>query len=138
MQLLGFDSSTGTNQGKVRKSWPTGTNGSPGWKRNEDVCFIRAEDADDSISKQFDTNYSNNDSVSVNQQIDYSGVFQISLIFYGPNSNMHAKMVKNALYSSNDIKLLLQQNNLYVVQDVNIPQRVPELFVGQWWGKNRL
>jgi len=136
ISILGFDPAIPTNQDKVRIAWPT--SGAPDWKITDDICFLQVNNQDDSISKQFDTNYTTQSGYNLNENISYIKVHRLGFVLYGPNSLDNAEIIKNALYTSSIYRTLLQQNNLSVIQDVNIPLRSPELFNGQWWERANL
>lgn len=130
-QILGLDPTLPTSQDKVRISWPTG--GAPSWKITDNICFLQINNQENGISKQFDTKYTVQSGYNLNENITYTKVHRVDMVLYGPNSLENAEIIKNALYTSSTYRVLLQQNNMSVVQDVNTPIRSPELFQGQWW-----
>lgn len=127
LKILGLDPDS---PDEVRISWQT--EGSPAWNIAKDYCFMRVTISDDPASKCFDYTYTNN-SDNLNQNVNYIRVVKLDYILYGPNSFERAEQIKNLFYTSRDIKSKLDLNKFGVIQDINIPQRVPELFNGQWW-----
>ena len=129
-QILGIDTNLAENQGKVRRSWQT--TGAPSWKITDDVTFIQVLPVDDEFAKQRDIGYSDHDSITAKRSINYSRVFSIGWTCYGPNSFDNIETIRNGIFLpvfTNQIKAI----NMCLVTDVGMPQRVPELFNGQWW-----
>lgn len=134
MNILGLDITLQTDLKKVRETWPT--DGQPTWGIADDICFLQINNQSDSVSKQFDTNYTVQSGYNLNENIDYIKVHRLDMVLYGPNSLDNAEIIKNALYTSSKYRVLLKQNNMAIIQDVNIPIRSPELFAGRWWERS--
>jgi hypothetical protein len=133
LQLLGHDPSARINQGRVRISWPT--NGSPSWKRDEDIVFIMLAYDNDPITQQQEMTYQNNDATSLNTELSYTRIIRIQWVFYGPNSSEDADKLRSSLYRPETTERLAT-NNLAAIFDSNSPMRSPELFNGQWWERS--
>lgn len=131
--LLGLNSIDPLNASKVRIAWPTG--GAPGWKIADDVIFIRARTVSDPYTKQRDTVYSPNTSSTLNNITCYTRTIGVSLTAYGPNSFDNLEGVRNGFFKQAEE---LARSNLYLIIDVPLPTRLPELFNGQWWERSDL
>ena len=117
-----------TDYAKARIDWPTG--GAPGWKISDDVTFIRAVETDDEYNRLRDLKVTTIDADTLQEEITYTRVWEVSFVCYGPNSFDNARNLKSSLLRSTPT---LAAANLYPVSDIPAPQRVPELFSGQWW-----
>jgi hypothetical protein len=114
----------------VRVSYPNA--GSPAWKQQEDVCFLKCIEIDDPINKQRDVKFQKIDEETANKQTGYTTVFAISFTVYGPNSYENCRKIKDSLFSENN-RFVLAAKQLFVVPDFKPPARIPELFQGNWW-----
>ncbi len=115
----------------VRISWPV--SGAPGWKITDDVSFIRVTPVGDPYTQQRETTYENEgQETSLSAKTIYTRVYQVQWIFYGPESVSNAQLIRDGLYKKEN-RELLKESNLYMILDVPQPQRIPELFNGQWW-----
>ena len=128
-QILGLNVNSG-----VRIAWPP--EGAPSWKRTESVAFIRVTLADDPICQQREKVYTNN-AVNLDQALNYTLTPQIQFTVYGPNSFDNAELLRHALFLPENYATL-SANNLYLITNVPIPIRAPELFNGQWWDRSDL
>jgi len=120
------------NQDRVRVSWPTG--GAPAWKITEDIVFLRVNNADAPITRQRETEYAYNnlDVHNAKRTTSYTRVRTVNFILYGPNSFDNADVIRNGLYLP-EYREELAKKNLFMILDVPMPIRFPELFNGQWW-----
>lgn len=118
------------NDSGVRVSWPTA--GAPGWKIDEDIAFIRVTPANDPFAQQVETEYLPGQNPNLDTEKSYSRVYQVQWILYGPNSSDYADLLRSGLFKEST-KSTLKVNNLYMITDVPVPQRMPELFNGRWW-----
>lgn len=114
----------------VRVSWPTG--GAPAWKVSDDVAFIRVTEDDDLINRQRDVEITDYDTNNVNEEVTYTRVMALHLVFYGPNSYDHAQTVRDEIFSSY-YRGQLEAHKIYPLPDIVAPKRNPEPFQGQWW-----
>lgn len=134
MQILGLPESDADghpiNQDKVRIAWPTG--GAPAWKINDDVVFLRIVPVDDPFARQRDVGYSDQDSFNTKKSVNYSRVHQVQWTCYGPNSFDNIETIRNGIFLQ-EFREQFKKKNLFLVADVGMPQRIPELFNGQWW-----
>lgn len=139
MQMLGYPKVDGDgepiNQDKVRISWPTA--GAPAWGITEDITFIRVSPIDDLFARQRDVGYSAQDSVTAKRSVNYSRVHQIQWICYGPNSFEKIENIRHGIFLPG-FKDQFKKKNMFLVTDVGMPQRMPELFNGQWWERSDL
>lgn len=129
-KMLGIDSTLPENKGKVRLTWPT--KGAPGWKIDEDIVFIRVTPEDDKIARHFDILYDTNRSDYALKQTAYTRVHKIDWTLYGPNSYDNADKIRFKILSQ-DYFEDFKKSNLFLITDVSMPTRLPELFNGQWW-----
>jgi hypothetical protein len=129
-KMLGLDPTAPENQGKVRLAWPT--DGAPTWGIDEDIVFLRITPIDDRIARTQDILYDTSSSDYAVKSVGYTRVHKIDWTLYGPNSYDNADIIRSKLLN-NDYLLDFSSNNLYLVTDVPMPTRLPELFNGQWW-----
>ena len=119
----------------VRVSWPT--DGAPAWGITEDIVFLRTTEDDDPINRQRESKYSNKDGQSLNDEVSYTRVISLNLVFYGPNSFKNAQIVRDGVFQDN-YRRLLAKDKIYLIPDIPSPQRAPELFQGKWWERTDL
>lgn len=114
----------------VRVDWQT--QGQPTGTVNDDITYLRALEVDNPYNRVRDVQTLPNDSQTVLQLTTYTRVWEIAWTLYGPNSFDHARILRSAMFQQaiHDELALWQ---LYLVTDVQAPQRVPEYFQGQWW-----
>lgn len=129
--LLGLDPTDPLNGSKVRQSWPT--TGAPAWKITDDVVFLRVRSIDSPYSKQRDISYTPNNGTQVNTITSYTLPRLVSWQVYGPNSYEKSQAIYDGLFLSAEI---LAASNLYLVLDVPVPARGPDLSNGQWWERS--
>ena len=130
--ILGLDPTDPLNAGKVRIAWPSGS-GAPAWKITDDVVFLRIAPYNDPYAQQMGTIYTAGSSDTSNVETAYTRVYSVYWIVYGPNSFDNVETIRNGLYSSD-----LSASNLYVVLDMPVPIRDPEIFDGRWWERSDL
>ncbi len=108
---------------KVRVGW----NAQPGFALTDDICSIRATEADDEYNRIRDRQVAPNNSTGVYLTDTFTRVWQAHLTLYGPNSFDHARLIKSALLLdwTHDT---LAASNLYLVTYLPATRRVPELF----------
>lgn len=114
----------------VRVSYPNA--GSPAWKQQEDICFLKCIEIDDPINRQRDTEYQKIDEATANKQTGYTRVFAISFTVYGPNSYNNCRKIKDSLFSETN-RFTLAAKQLFMIPDFKPTSRIPELFQGNWW-----
>lgn len=131
-EMLGLDLSKKENQGKVRIAWST--NGAPAWKINEDIVFIRITPQDDTLTREQNIIYSENenDKAYLKKQTGYTRVHKINWTAYGPNSYDNADLIRFRIFDSEYAKKF-KKKNLFLITDVPMPVRLPEWYSGQWW-----
>lgn len=134
-QILGCDPANTAHAKVVRIAWPT--EGSPAWKRDEDVVFVRISESDDDYNRQRDTVYEVKDTDNAWQRTAQTRVLQVTWICYGPNSFDKAFAIRSALYTP-QYRETLAGNGIYPVPAFEAPRRAPELFAGQWWERTDL
>lgn len=128
-KMLSLDPEAPENQNKVRIAWPT--DGSPAWGIDEDIVFLRITPQDDRIARHLDVLYTDESDYALKEN-GYTRVHRIDWTLYGPNSYDNADLIRYNILNSKfweDFK----QYNLFLITDVTMPVRVPELFNGQWW-----
>lgn len=133
--MLGLDMTQQINQGKVRISWPT--NDAPSWKINEDIVFLRITPIDDKQARTLNIIYDTNslDNVNLNKETGYTRVHKVDFTLYGPNSYDNADLIRYTLLEPNAYKDEFKSKNLFVIPDIPMPTRLPELYNGQWWDR---
>jgi hypothetical protein len=131
MLCLGLDPGSADQEvlKKVRKSWPTG--GAPGWKREEDVIFLRLAEEDDAVNRPLDAAYRREGDGLVKLSARVR-VWRLDLIAYGPNSYDRQALIRKRLLDA-DVSAALKGAGLYIVPDMPAPRRAPELFNANWW-----
>lgn len=131
-EMLGIDLSKKENQSKVRIAWPTG--GAPGWKINDDICFLRITPVDDKLARELNICYDpvKNDEPYAKKQVGYTRVHKINWTLYGPNSYDNADVIRHMIFDFDYMKKF-KEKNLFLITDVPMPTRLPEYYNGQWW-----
>lgn len=114
----------------VRLAWPT--MGAPSWKHTETVTFLRITEIDNPINKQRDTRYAAYSDEYLNQLTETSRVLNVTWVTYGPDSGLWVQKIRERLFYQ-EFHDLLRAEQVFAVPDVRAPQRIPELFQGQWW-----
>lgn len=134
-QILGFNITSQANQAyaAVRVDWPTGSQ--PAWGITEDVCFVAATTENEPFARWRDELYNPNDSESLTQDMAFTQVWRVRLLFYGPNAADHAQLVLSAL-TFPWVRDILTAANLYMVAGPDRPTYAPELFGSQWWKRS--
>jgi hypothetical protein len=121
---------------QVRIDWPT--EGQPvADSPSEDVCYLRAVIIDDSYDKLRDLARTNQEPspTPVQYTWNYTRVWSISWILYGPASLARSTALRSALfmdYFTDQLSL----SNLFPNPDNQAPTRVPELANAQWWERS--
>jgi len=119
----------------VRVAWPT--YGAPAWKITDDVAFIHTIEDDDPINRQREVEYSENGPTELDEEVSYTRVLSLNVIFYGPTSFHNAQVVRDGMFREK-YRRVLSQNNIYLIPDIVSPRRAPELFQSQWWERTDL
>jgi hypothetical protein len=132
-QMLGY--TVQANPDKVRISWPT--DGAPAWKITDDVTFLRIVPASDNYSKLRNTSYVDAGITSVTKSTNQTRIFDVNLICYGPNSFENIETIRNSVYEEL-YRNMLSASNVYVMPDISMPTRSPELYNGRWWERSNL
>lgn len=128
--LLGL---TGTAaDSSVRIGWAT--SGQPDALITEDVTFVRCIEVDDPINRTRDVLTITNDTITVGQLTTHVRVWQTFWEISGPNSFDNARKIKSGMFTQalHDTFAALGLS-LYLVTDLESPQRVPIFRDGQWW-----
>jgi hypothetical protein len=126
--LIGFyDMSANT---RVRLSWQT--QGMPAFAIDDDVMFIRCTEEMTEYSEIRNEMLDLNDDQSATQIRVYTRSWSVFFRARGPNSFDSIRLVKSMLLTSVSHDALAS-SNLYLTSAMGTPQRVPELFEGQWW-----
>lgn len=128
--VLGIDNTIPANKGLVRKAWPT--KGAPAWKIDDDIAFIRVTPIDNKIARNQDILFKGNDPIWASKETGYTRTHRVDWTLYGPKSYDNADLIRYNLFSQ-DYTTELKANNLFLITDVPMPQRLPELYNGQWW-----
>ena len=129
-QMLGYNIID--NPDKVRVAWPTG--GAPAWKIQDDVVFVKVTPIPDNYTRQRHVSYSEYNSTLVNKTVKQTRVYSIKWICYGPNSCENIEKINSGVWLQ-QFRELMAQKNMYLVTEVDMPVRFPELYNGQWWDR---
>lgn len=124
---------TEEEQSKVRLTWQT--NGMPGFSVSEDVIFIRVAPEDNKLARQMDVLYRDEEAssnLSLKKRVGYTRVYKINWTLYGPNAYDNADLLRASIFDR-DYTREIRENNLFLITDVSMPRRVPELLNKQWW-----
>lgn len=134
-KMLKLDMTKKENQDKVRIAWPT--SGAPSWKINEDIVFLRITPVDDKLARTLNIIYDTNsiDNINLNKETGYTRVHKVDFTFYGPNSYDNADLIRYTLLEPNSYKDEFKNKNIFVIPDIPMPTRLPELYNGQWWDR---
>ena len=133
--MLGLDMTQQINQGKVRLAWPT--SGAPSWKIDEDIVFLRITPVDNKQARTLNIIYDTNstDNINLNKETGYTRVHKVDFTFYGPNAYDNADLIRYTLLEPNSYKDEFKNKNIFVIPDISMPTRLPELYNGQWWDR---
>src|ERR1035437_5329069 len=118
---------------QVRIDWPTP--GQPAWAITQDVAFIQAVEVPDDYNTAHEVQPIVEFGQTFPENTIYTRVWQIDLIFYGPNSFDHSRQVKDCIFQD-FVRDILEASNLYPETVVGTSRRTPELFQNQWWERN--
>jgi len=130
--MLGIDPATDTLAGsKVRIGWQVA--GQPyAQDPSVDVCVLRAVEEDNLYDKLRDRQLIvNDDEIDISEE-QYTRVWHIFWVLYGPNSFDHARMIRSGILNDS-IHDNLATSNIYAVPEISAPIRVPEVSNGKWW-----
>lgn len=131
-KMLNIDPTTPEGKGKVRTTWPA--DGQPSWKITDDIAFLRITPIDDKQARTLNIldNPSQENNVYLDRKTGYTRVHKIDWTLYGPNSYDNADIIRNLIFD-NDYMQYFKEKNLFLITDVPMPTRLPELYNGQWW-----
>lgn len=136
-QMLGYNPQGPADPAyaRVRVEWIQ--DGQPGFKIDEDNCFIRAIERDESYGKIFDSPYLANpadpSAETCLQTIQYQRTWGLYFTFYGPNCARNAEFVRTGLMLDWVRYSLANSSGLYIIPEMVRPQRTKELYQGRWW-----
>jgi hypothetical protein len=136
LQCLGIAPASPTDAtaySQVRIDWPPP--GQPAWAITADVAFLRAVIVPDSYNAAHEVQPISTAGETFPEQTIYTRVWQLSFIFYGPNSFDHARQVQACLYQD-FVHDILSASNIYLDTVLGTPRRAPELFQNQWWPRS--
>lgn len=114
----------------VRIEWPQ--DGGAFESIEQDVCYLAISPTDNAQTRQFYTEYTEQDSASATSSQTYIDAFRVLWLFYGPSSTDNADLVRASLNLDSTTDSLMA-SNLALITDIPVPMRQPELFNGQWW-----
>jgi hypothetical protein len=132
-QMLNIDPTTSQGKGKVRSTWPL--DGQPSRKISDDIVFIRVVPQDNKLARELNIVYQKPEDVTDEYLIKntgYTRVHEINFTFYGPNGYDNADIIRYSIFSY-DYMLKFREKNLFLITDVAMPTRLPELYNAQWW-----
>lgn len=114
----------------VRLEWAP--QGQPFGNNNEDVCYLRAIMKDDPYDKIRDRTSFTAPDPNLNEQWNYTRVWQIGWIFYGPNAVEFGRLVRSALQQEYFLNVLAQ-SQLFPMSDIAAPMRLNEKIGPVWF-----
>lgn len=131
-QMLGIDPATDTAAGsKVRIGWQVA--GQPyAQDPSVDVCVLRAVEEDNPYDKLRDRKLIVNDEETDISEEQYTRVWRVFWVLYGPNSFDHARLIRSGLLAD-AVHDLLANSSIFAVPEIGAPVRLPEVSNGQWW-----
>jgi hypothetical protein len=118
------------NTSQVRMSWPTA--GAPAQDVADDVCYLRLVLKDDPYDKIRDVYELPGAGTLNDEQWNYTRVWTIHFLSYGPNAFDNLRAVRSALYQ-NYFTQQLSLEQLFPMSEFTEVVRAPELIDGQWW-----
>lgn len=119
----------------VRVAWPT--YGAPAWKITEDIAFIHVTEEDEPINRQREVAYTESGLYTLDEEVSYTRVIGLNIIFYGPTSFHNAQLVRDGVFREK-YRRVLSQNKIFLIPDIVAPRRAPEPFQSQWWERTDL
>lgn len=119
------------NPDNIRLTYPI--DGQPGWKIDEDIVFIRLFEREDTYDKQIDSIYKPERGTVIKKSAR-TRVWEVQYVVYGPMANTNSNKIKDGVFRQ-DVKRYLAGNGVFLVPDLPLCRRIPELFAGQWWNR---
>lgn len=113
----------------VRVSWPT--QGAPFQNNQDDVCYLRCVLKDDPYDKIRDRFNLSAADPNLQEQWNYTRVWRIHWVLYGPNSLDYVRALRSALYQDY-FTAALQNSQLFPVSEFPESVRQPEKIDAQW------
>lgn len=121
------------NSPMVRLEWAP--QGQPWQQPNEDVCYLRCAFDDDPYDKIRERTDLPNADPYLNEQWNYTRVWRIGWIFYGPNAVDYARIARSALYQEYFLEQL-SLARLFPMSEIAAPMRIPEKIGAQWFERS--
>lgn len=115
----------------IRMTYPTG--GQPSWGIDENVVFVRLFEKEDEYTKQLDNTYEVENETIVKKSTR-TRVWELQLVAYGPIANNIVNKIKDGVFRQ-EIKNLLTKSNVFLIPNMPMCKRIPELFGEQWWNR---
>lgn len=128
--ILGY--TVAANPDKVRIGWNTA--GAPTFKITDNVTFLMVTPTPNDFTKlqnvSFDTFYT----TSANQKIKATRHYNVAWTVYGPAAFENIELIRYGIFKQyyHDLAAV---KNIYVIPEMNMPRRNPDLFNGQWWNR---
>ena len=72
------------------------------------------------------------DKVNVQKSTGYTRVHKINWTLYGPNSYDNADLIRHLIFDAKYTSEF-KKKNLFLITDVPMPTRMPELYKKRWW-----
>lgn len=130
--MIGVTPLPGYQDGIVRVSWQT--EGQPGEDVGTDICYVACVPQDVQYSRVRDVTLTQSGD-TLTQNWSCTKGWRVRWVFYGPNSEDRARMVRSALWQDY-FNQALNVGNLYPVQDAAEVTRVPETWNAVWWERS--
>lgn len=132
MSILGYeiDNPAWSINPPVRRSWQQ--QGQPGWSINDDILFFKIfDESGQDITIPVDTIINNDLAEDIQISKGQTRVLRVNLIAYGPNSYDNLINIRNYFHANRSE--ILKENKIYLIPSSDVPLRMPELFLQQWW-----
>jgi len=105
--------------------------GQPGSTPTEDNIYIRLFEKDDAYARQLDSIYEEENGTIIKKSAR-TRVWLVQYTAYGPNAHSNINRIKDGVFRQ-DIKRILAGSSVFLIPDLPLARRAPELFAGQWW-----
>lgn len=116
---------------EARISWPTG--GAPTFGIGENKVFLRCVvDVDDEYSLAREYKYEDTSPVGLTRQVGYTRPWKVSGLSYGPDGFDIATEILEKIQFQ-EYHDILASNRVFHIPARAMPNRIPELWAGQWW-----
>lgn len=117
----------------VRQEWPS--KGSPAWSKNDDICFLRAQEENGWYNKVRDQGVGDVTDTGALLTTEYTRIWEVSWMLYGPSAYDRATLIKSAMqldFTHDSLAAF----NVYLMPEIDNVHRSRESFEGEWWERS--